>query len=250
MIAFISILMYLLGLAASATPTEATYVGSGACAKCHGGQHRQWTQSLHSRMIQKADPSSVLGDFTHDNTLAHGDTRFSMTVVNGVYRIREVGATGTKSDFKIDYTLGSKRTQHYLATLPDGRIRVVFPTWDVSKKQWFHSSEIIPTGHHAEVSIQIWNQHCYNCHVSQERQGFDLSTNTYRTTFTETGINCEMCHGPGSLHAQAMTANPADPERRIVNPKKLPPREQVIVCAQCHTPRVIVAHGFHPGKNY
>ncbi|PYV14533.1 MAG: hypothetical protein DMG07_11745, partial [Acidobacteria bacterium] len=246
----ISILSLLWAGLAGPPAGEPAYVGSAACGKCHAGQHRQWTQSLHSRMIQKADQTSVLGDFSRNNTLVHGHTRFEMTAREGAYWVREVGPDGKETRFRVDYTLGSKRTQHYLSRLADGRMRVVFPTWDAQKREWFHSSEIIPTGHHAEVSIQVWNQHCYNCHVSQERQGFDLETNTYHTTFTETGINCEMCHGPGSAHAERMAADPGAADRQIVNPKKLPPRRQVLVCVQCHTPRIIVAHGFHPGKNY
>ena len=173
-----------------------------------------------------------------------------MTMKDGGYWIDETDKEGNRTAYKVDYTLGSKRTQHYLSVLEDGRMRVVFPTWDVAKQRWFHSSEIIPTGHHAETTIQIWNQHCYNCHVSQEKQGFDIQSNTYKTTFTETGINCEMCHGPGSLHAARMAENPSATDKSIVNPKKLPPRRQILVCVQCHTPRVIVQNGFDPGKNY
>ncbi len=229
---------------------EPAYLGSTACGSCHAGQHRQWSQSLHSKMIQKAGPDSVLGDFIKNNTLEHRGARFQMTRKDGRYWIQEISPGGKETLFKVEYTLGSKRTQHYLALLEDGRIRVTFPTWDVQKQQWFHSSEIIPTGHHAETAIQIWNQHCYNCHVSQEKQNFDIETDTYKTSFTESGINCEMCHGPGSRHVEKMKENPAAEDRLILNPKKLPPQRQILVCVQCHTPRIIVQNGFNPNKNY
>ena len=231
-------------------PTEPSYIGSQACGKCHSDKYSQWSQSLHSRMIQKAGPASILGDFVNKNTLEHEGTHFEMSQKDGSYWVREVSARGTETLFKIDYTLGSKRTQHYLSLLPDGRMRVVFPTWDVQKQKWFHSSEIIPTGDHADVPIQIWNQHCYNCHVSQETQGFDIESNTYRTTFTEPGINCEMCHGPGSAHAKHMAESPTDPKTLIVNPWQLPPQRQLLICVQCHTPRVMVQNGFNTTKNY
>ncbi len=229
---------------------NARYVGSQTCGSCHEENHGLWSQSLHSRMIQKAGPQSVLGDFTANNSLEHDGWRFRMLREGDSYVIHEWEPDGKKTVYPITYTLGSKRIQHYLSLRPDGRIRVTFPTWDVLQGEWFHSSKIIPTGDHAEVPIQVWNQHCYNCHVSQEDQGFDLARNTYRTKFTETGINCEMCHGPGSVHAARMTIDPEDRNYAIVHPGKLPPDRQMMVCVQCHFPRVIVQHGYHPGKNY
>ena len=229
---------------------SATYIGSEACAKCHQDNHKLWSESLHSRMIQTAGPQAILGDFTKNNTLEHEGSRFEMVKEGDSYVIHEWDAQGNETVFPVHYTLGSKRIQHYLSTLHDGRIRVTFPTWDVLQSRWFHSSEIIPTGDHAEVSVQIWNQHCYNCHVAQEDQGFDLASNTYKTSFTETGINCEMCHGPGSSHALRMEADAEDLNRAIVHPGKLPPDRQMMVCGQCHFPRVMVQHGYSTNKNY
>ncbi len=226
------------------------FVGSETCAKCHADQHRNWSQSLHSRMIQKAGPSSILGDFRENNTLIYQGWRFRMIVDGGRNWIEEWDPQGRQTRYAVDYTLGSKRIQHYLSKLPDGRTRVVFPTWDVQKRQWFHSAEIIPTGHYAEVSVQVWNRHCYNCHVSQEKQGYDIETDTYDTTFTETGINCEMCHGPGKPHVLQIAADSRAADLKIVNPRKLPPKEQVLICAQCHAPRVIVQNGFDVRRNY
>src|SRR2546425_3380155 len=58
-------------IADSAKPPEPAYIGSRACGQCHTGQHRQWSQSLHSRMIQQAKPEVILGDFVKNNTLEH-----------------------------------------------------------------------------------------------------------------------------------------------------------------------------------
>ena len=32
------------------------------------------------------------------------------------------------------------------------------------------------------------------------QKNFDASTGKYATTFTDIDVNCEACHGPGSLH--------------------------------------------------
>src|SRR5580692_11691634 len=49
---------------------------------------------------------------------------------------------GKPQEHRVDYTLGSRRMQHYLTTLPDGKIVVLPPTWDVQRKQWFHNLDI------------------------------------------------------------------------------------------------------------
>lgn len=226
------------------------YIGSKACASCHERKHQEWSQSLHSKMIQKAGPESVLGDFQKNNTLLHEGQSFRMAREGDEFFIDETLAGGTHTRYKVDFTLGSKRNQHYISVRPDGRMRVLFPTWDERAQKWFHSSAIIPTGHHADVPVQQWNEHCYNCHVSQEWKGFDIKTNTYRTSFTETGINCETCHGPGREHAERMKRDPDTLDFGILHPRSLPPDRQMMVCVQCHTPRAIVQHGFNPTKNY
>src|SRR5881409_4262349 len=99
----------------SAKAAEPSYLGSQACGQCHTGQHRQWSQSLHSRMIQQAKPEVILGDFVKNNTLEHHGWNFRMTMKDGGYWIDETDKEGSRTAYKVDYTLGSKRTQHYLS---------------------------------------------------------------------------------------------------------------------------------------
>ena len=54
----------MLAAAAAAHAAGATYVGAGACEKCHAEAYRKWNQSRHSKMVQPATPASVRGDFT------------------------------------------------------------------------------------------------------------------------------------------------------------------------------------------
>lgn len=241
-------------MASQSDLTGATYVDSKVCSRCHKGEHLLWSRSLHSKMIQKFSPEIALGNFDNQ-TLEHMGWRFTMFKKNRDYFIREVPPNDSETLYKVDYTLGSKRIQHYLSTRSDGSIRVTFPTWDVATGQWIHGSEIVRGAHNSTgelvvLPIQIWNKYCWNCHTSQEEEGFDINTDTYKTTFTETGINCDMCHGPGSLHVQRMDANPKDKVMAIVNPAKLPPRERMVDCLQCHTRRVMIKKGFHVGQNY
>jgi predicted CXXCH cytochrome family protein len=71
---------------------------------------------------------------------------------------------------------------------------------------------------------------CFNCHAANVKQdasrGPDLSAMI-------PGVTCERCHGPGQAHIEAAKAG--RPLRNtVLNPGRLPPRQQVNLCAECH----------------
>ena len=74
---------------------------------------------------------------------------------------------------RVEYTLGSRRVQHYLTRLADGRLVVLPPTWDVEKSEWFHNLDIVNPGRGRVNPVQVWNRTCFGCHVSGAEKGFD-----------------------------------------------------------------------------
>lgn len=52
-------------------------------------------------------------------------------------------------------------------------------------------------------------------------------------TRTETGVSCESCHGPGQAHLVALSNGSAD--KAILNPQKLPIKDRMKPCSQCHS---------------
>jgi tetratricopeptide (TPR) repeat protein len=67
---------------------------------------------------------------------------------------------------------------------------------------------------------------CLHCHVSEMQPPIKGTENRYATPlFVHSGVTCERCHGPGSVHVQGGP---------IVNPAKLPPERRDQVCMQCH----------------
>ena len=69
---------------------------------------------------------------------------------------------------------------------------------------------------------------------------FDISTNTYATTWTEMGIGCEACHGPGAAHVAVTSeweknpsAKPEDPtpaQLQIFSQNQATPRQVFDTC--------------------
>jgi len=202
-------------------------------------------------MVQPATPSAVTGDFAHAPVTLRGSV-YRFRVQAGVYYVTESYLTGKPQEHRVQYTLGNRRIQHYLTTLPDGRIIVLPPTWDVLRKNWFHNLDIDDPEEAPGVQVQIWNKSCYSCHVSQQQKNFNGDDNAYRTTWLDFGINCERCHGPGAEHA-AFYANPAHqgrPAHDVVVQTRLDAAHNTAICAQCHSFRDIFVDKFAAGDDY
>ena len=157
-----------------ATPptTSGDYLGSKACARCHQKAYDEWERSLHIRMTKPMAEATVVGDFR----------RRAARVARTVVRVRPRNdkpfmkiAFGGRSPetFQVDHTLGFKRYQGYLSTLPDGRMYVLPAFWHVETKRWIDWKEITPIPDGAHDLRQIWNTNCFNCHATNLAQGFD-----------------------------------------------------------------------------
>jgi predicted CXXCH cytochrome family protein len=232
------------------------YVGAEACAKCHASINHEWEESRHRRMMQPATNQSVEGDFAQGKVVLRGTT-YLLQYRDNHYYITEPDLSGKPWEHRVEYTLGEQRFQHYLTTLADGRIMVMPPTWDITRKKWAFDLDIGNPEEGSGDPIQVWNKTCYSCHVSRGQKNFDREKLAYHTTWQDFGINCESCHGPGKEHiARAADAKVMDADTRarikeaIINPTGLDPTSSTMVCAQCHSFRDIYADNFKAGANY
>lgn len=230
---------------------ESAFVGSKTCRECHATTHSSWTNGRHSRMLQEAKPASVIPPFRGAVTL-HGK-EYRLSQEGETYFIVERYLQATPVKRRVDYTLGSRRVQHYLSRLDDGRIVVLPPSYDVEKKEWFHNLDIVDLEESDAVKVQVWNSNCFGCHVSGEEKGFDPERKTYKTTWTDFGTSCERCHGPGQVHSAKYATKKAsvdDRDTAIVHPRHVDAETSTTLCAQCHALRDITQPGFAGGDNY
>ena len=237
------------GVASAATGSP--YVGAAACGKCHPAEQKKWAESRHSKMVQPATRASVKGDFLRGQVTLRG-ANYRLREKDGVYYISESYLTGKVQEHRVDYTLGNRRIQHYLTTLASGRVVVLPPSWDVIRKQWFHSFDIDDPDETDDVMVQVWNKNCYSCHVSQQEKNYDSAKDEYKSAWLDFGTNCERCHGAGAEHVAHHSAatKPAGPVRDIVLQTKLSPERNTMVCAQCHSFRDIYVRGYSAGADY
>ena len=197
----------------------------------------------HSRMIQRATAASVKGDFAAGAIMLRG-RQYSVRARGGEFFIAESELGGRQQEHRIDYTLGSRRIQHYLTTIDHGKIVVMAPSWDVQRREWFHNTDIIRPDEDDRLVVQQWNKQCVGCHVSRQEQHYDPKTRTYATAWTDFGTSCERCHGPGRAHVAERT------RATIVRPTRLTAEAATGVCAQCHSLRTAINPGYTAGDNY
>lgn len=240
-----------LGLVQAPTilPPEATaagYVGATRCADCHTAMAAKWRSGRHSRMLQPASTASVVADFS-SRRLELRRRRYAVRAEGGVFFITEGDLEGGVRERRVDFTLGSRRVQHYLTTLDDGRIVVLGPSWDVGRQRWFHNMDIVDPEETRETRVQVWNANCVGCHVSQEQKRYEPASRRYRTEWMDFGTSCEVCHGPGRDHSESQGFSP---ERAMVRPERLGAERSTMVCAQCHSLRDVNAPGFRAGDDY
>ena len=230
----------------------ATYVGAQACGACHREVYDTWKGGRHSKMLQPATPRTVLGDFGVSGLILH-ERPYRLRAEDGQYYITESYLTGTEQEHRIQYTLGSRRVQHYLTTDAQGRMIILAPSWDVQREQWFDNMDIVRPDQDEQKPVQVWNKNCFGCHVGEQENNYSPTTRTYATQWADFGTSCERCHGPGSLHVQAYSAA-KDPAlvtaSAIIRPTELDAATSSMICAQCHTFRDVIAPEFTAGSNY
>jgi predicted CXXCH cytochrome family protein len=235
--------------AKSAAVTQASFVGSSACAGCHEKETEAWKQSDHHHAMAEANEQNVLGDFNnasfsyigHTARFAKQDGRFVVSTENG---------EGKNENFTVTYTLGYKPLQQYLVTFPDGRIQALPFAWDTRAKQdggqrWFH---LYPNDNVTADNplfwtrpLQNWNHMCGDCHTTDYSKNFSDQTNAFHSHWSELANGCESCHGAGSAHAALMqelkqipaSKLPADLRISRMNTQSA----QMDQCGVCHARR-------------
>ena len=243
------------------------YLGSSACARCHEAEHIAWKNSLHIKMTKPVAEATIVGDFREGTKFADHDRAYTFGTKDGKPYVSVSFGGGVPETFTVDYTLGEKRFQGYLATLPEGRIYVLPIFWHIATRRWVDWKEITPIPDGAHDIRQIWNSNCFNCHATNIVQGFDVAEKKYQSTWTEMGIGCEACHGPGREHVTLMDAWDKDPASKpsydnsssnrqlsdmlkTLSTRSAEPRRVYDTCAYCHGNKRNVFVGFKGGDRY
>jgi tetratricopeptide (TPR) repeat protein len=240
--------------------STAGVTGSIGCRECHEKFYRLWSTSNHGLAMQPFTPilaKEKLTEQTED--LRTGGARYRADIGGETGWLVERGGGGERR-YPIAYAMGGKNVYYFLTPLEKGRLQVLPGAYDVRRKEWFPTtdSHLRPFADNAAPlpwtdPLYTFNTSCHGCHVSQVSINYDLSTDSYHTTWTEPGINCETCHNPGEGHVRAARATPkGEPlkDPKIVVTKNFTVEQHNASCAPCHAKMSPVSTAFTPGDRY
>ena len=236
----------------------AEFIGGQACATCHADEYERWTGSHHDLAMQVADETTVLADFEAARFTYNGITSEFFRRGNSFF-VRTDGADGDLAEFEVTHAFGVDPLQQYLVALPGGRYQVLTTAWDTRPadqggQRWFHlyPDEAIDNDDplHWTGVFQSWNSTCAGCHSTNLEKNYSVSEHSFATSWSSIDVDCEACHGAGSLHAADPAAAPPQlggepgarwmfaPGASIAMRSGPGERQQEIeTCAQCHARR-------------
>lgn len=234
--------------------TSVHYVGMDKCRTCHEEVYRTFSQTGMGKSWDYATRQKSSADFAPNHALVYdkdldfyykpywqGDSLYIME-----YRL-EGKDTTHKLCQRIDYIVGSgQHTNSHIFSV-NGYLHQAPMTFYTQKGKW----DLAPgfeKGSNSRFSRMIQLE-CMSCHNALP-QFVAGSQNKYLTV--KNGIDCERCHGPGSLHVQEKEAgNIVDtskgPDYTIVNPRRLSTELQNNVCQRCHLQGIAV---LNDGKTF
>ena len=218
---------------------SAKYVGMNTCRQCHQPIYTTFIETGMGKSFDAATRKKSSGDFSsasiydkianlHYNAYWDHDSLFIKE-----FRLDKKDTTHLRIE-QVNYIIGSgQHTNSHMQTV-NGYINQMPMTYYTQKKHWD-----LPPGFENGVNTRFSRKiglECMSCHNGYPE--FVLgSENKFKSL--PNGIDCERCHGPGSIHvAERSTGSRIDTSKyidySIVNPAKLSIDAQFDICQRCH----------------
>jgi Cytochrome c554 and c-prime/Tetratricopeptide repeat len=232
---------------------KATYVGIAKCSSCHADVYNTYIETGMGKSWGLANKAKSAGDFDPKHAIVHDlktDFYYKPYWVQDSLHILEFKLDGTdtihKRDETITYIVGSGQHTNSHIINTNGYLHQAPITFYTQTKKWDMAPGFEDVNTRFDRTIEV---ECINCH-----NGFPDhiagSINKYKNI--KLGIDCERCHGPGSLHVNGIengelfdTAKKLD--YRIVNPRRMTINQQNNLCERCHLQGVAT---LHDGKTF
>jgi tetratricopeptide (TPR) repeat protein len=248
------------GNASGAESQPASYAGSSSCRECHERFYQLWSTSKHGLAMQPYTLGFAAIQLTEQQgEIVIGKEKYRADIIEGVViETREKATT----KYKIEHVLGGKNVYYFLTPFKKGRFQTLPIAYDVNKKEWFDTAASgmrhFPGGERGQVVDwreypYTFNTACYSCHVSQLSTNYDQKTDTYHTTWTEPGINCETCHGLAGEHNKIAKATPkgqALTEYGLIRTKIMTKEQRNDLCSSCHAKASPLTTEYKPKERF
>ncbi len=218
---------------------SAKYVGINTCKLCHQNIYDTYIKTGMGKSFDIATKAKSVGNYKHATIYdKNGDFYYKAFWEKDSLRFLEYRLKGNDTLFKrletVNFIIGSgQHTNSHIQSV-NGYLNQMPMTFYSQKQKW----DLPPgfeNGHNSRFSRKIGLE-CMSCHNNYPE--FVLGSENKFTAVPE-GINCERCHGPGSIHvAERQTGTKIDTSKyidySIVNPSKLSIDAQFDICQRCH----------------
>ena len=242
----------------------AKYTGSESCIECHKRFYELWAFSWHGKAMQPVNAAftkeyhlPVSKSFKIDGKsyeMVYEDSSLVMLEKDGKKLLRK---------YLVKYSLGGHHVYTFLAPIEDGKLQNLPLAYDYNLKTWFNYPNsavrhFVNSDEHDSAlpwkdRMYTFNTGCYNCHVSQLNSNYDLATDTYKSKWKESGINCEVCHGPCSEHIRVCREakkGEVPKDLKIIITRTFTPEQTNSACSVCHSKGTPITKEFVPGESY
>ncbi|HZN54974.1 MAG TPA: tetratricopeptide repeat protein [Candidatus Polarisedimenticolaceae bacterium] len=222
----------------AAPPETARYVGSEACRSCHAETWSTFSRTGMGRSWYPLAGAEIIEDWSGRNTVdvARTGLHYAMFRRGERFFMRQSlvdrGRETAVDERELLWVVGSAHHSRAYLVAWDEKLFQAPVCWFTKDALW----DLCP-GYEMKndyFSREI-DRTCVFCHNGRMTLRPD-SRNAYEDPIPH-GINCERCHGPGSLHVARWargetptgTGDPA-----VVNPRRLSTPLRMQICFQCH----------------
>jgi len=218
---------------------SAKYVGINTCKLCHQDIYNTFIKTGMGKSFDLATKTKSSADY--HNSVIHdkiGNFYYKAFWLNDSLQFLEYRLQGKDTIYKrqetVDFIVGSgQHTNSHIQSV-NGYLNQMPMTFYTQKQTWD-----LPPGFENGRNTRFMRKiglECMSCHNNYPE--FVLGSENKFTAVPE-GINCERCHGPGSIHvAERQTGSRIDTSKyidySIVNPAKLSIDAQFDICQRCH----------------
>jgi tetratricopeptide (TPR) repeat protein len=218
----------------------AKYVGMANCRTCHQSIYDTYMQTGMGQSFDSATHNKSAAKFGKNATFYDRFSNFNYQAIwRGddllfkEFRIENGDTTFSRTE-KVDYIVGSGHHTNSHIQNVNGYLFQMPMTFYTQKGHWD-----LPPGFENGGNNRFnraLGLECLACHNAYPE--FVKGSENKFIKVPE-GINCERCHGPGSIHvAQRSTGSKIDTAKfidySIVNPAKLSIEQQFDLCQRCH----------------
>lgn len=219
---------------------SAEYVGMQTCSGCHANVHATFIHTGMGKSFDKASHEKSSANFSNHPVIydKYKDFYYTPYWEKDSLKFKEFRLEGRDTIYQrvqtVKYIVGSGQHTNSHMWESNGYLFQAPMTFYTQKGKW----DLPPGFENGENSRfgRIIGLECMSCH-----NGYPtfVEGSENKFSFVKNGIDCERCHGPGSIHVKEKSMGMLIDTSKyidysIVNPAKLPIDLQFDVCQRCH----------------